>query len=127
MVNHVYDLAQLTESNGVDRSLVKLFFFTNKDYFNALTVFADTFSRRLAHYTPAFVVNSPDDKALFLADCLTIRTTLMQLGLTLAIRELDVMENAVHSGSMKEFMDGQIKFDAAVEIYIEVIKSAILY
>ncbi|MCL2604932.1 MAG: hypothetical protein FWD90_10680 [Defluviitaleaceae bacterium] len=127
MSNKVYDLAQLTESNGIDRSLVKLFFFENSDYYDALTRFAEDFHRPLAQYTPAFVVNSPEDRALFLADCLRIRTILMQLGLTLAIRELDAMENAVHSGAVKEFSDGQIKFDAAVQIYIEVIEGALLY
>jgi hypothetical protein len=127
MSGKVYDLTQLTESNGIDRSLVKIFFFENRDYYDALTMFAETFHRRLAHYTPAFVVNSPEDRALFLADCLTVRTTLMQLGLTLAIRELDIMENAVHNGSVKEFSDGQVKFDASIQIYIEVIQGALLY
>ncbi|MCL2188360.1 MAG: hypothetical protein FWC16_07615 [Defluviitaleaceae bacterium] len=123
----VYDLAQLTEGNGIDTNLVKLFFFENKDYYNALTEFLETFGRPLAHYTPAFVVNSPDDRALFMRDCLGIRTTLMRLGLTLAMRELDIMENAAHAGNAKEFADGQIKFDAAVEIYCTVIKDALLY
>jgi DNA-binding PucR family transcriptional regulator len=127
MSDNVYDLAQLTESNGIDRSLVKLFFFENKDYFDALTLFKETFHRRLAHFTPAFVVFSPDDRALFLAECLKVRTVLMQLGLTIALRELDAMENAVHTGCVKEFSDGQIKFDAAVEIYMQVIEGALLY
>jgi hypothetical protein len=127
MNGKVYDMAQLTESNGIDRSLIKLFFFDNHDYYDALTDFEENFHKPLAHYTPAFVVNSPEDRALFLKDCLNIRTTLMQLGLTLAIRELDNMENAVHSGAVKEFADGQIKFDAAIEIYMAVIRGALLY
>jgi hypothetical protein len=127
MGEKVYDLAQLTESNGIDRSLVKLFFFENKDYYNALTRFTEEFHRPLAQYTPAFVVNSPEDRALFLTDCLKIRTALMQLGLTLAIRELDAMENAVHNGDVKEFSDGQVKFDAAIRIYMDVIEGALLY
>ncbi|MCL2499069.1 MAG: hypothetical protein FWE90_01905 [Defluviitaleaceae bacterium] len=127
MGGKVYDLAQLTESNGIDRSLVKLFFFENRDYYNALTHFTENFHRPLAQYTPAFVVHSPDDRALFLADCLKVRTVLMQLGLTLAIRELDAMENAVHHGDVKEFADGQVKFDAAVQIYMDVFEGALLY
>ncbi|MCL2202682.1 MAG: hypothetical protein FWB88_01890 [Defluviitaleaceae bacterium] len=127
MRGNIYDLAQLTDGNGIDNNLVRLFFFDNKDYFNALTQFVAEFGRPLAHYTPAFVTNSPDDRALFLKDCLKIRTRLMQLGLTIAIRELDVMENAVCRGDTKEFADGQLKFQAAVEIYMEVIKAALLY
>jgi hypothetical protein len=127
MAGKVYDLAQLTEGNGIDCKMVKLFFYDNREYFDALTNFIDHFGHPLAHYTPAFVVNSPDDRTLFMKDCLTIRTKLMQLGLTLALRELDVMENAVSAGAAKEFADGQIKFAAAIEIYMKVIKDAFLH
>ena len=123
----VYDLAQLTEGNGIDCNLVKLFFFENRDYYDALTDFLDNFGHPLAHYTPAFVINSPDDRALFLKDCLTIRITLMRLGLTYAVRELDFMENAIHAGNVKEFADGQVKFTASIEIYSSVIRAAFLH
>jgi hypothetical protein len=81
----------------------------------------------LAHYTPAFVVNSPEDRALFMKDCLVIRPVLMQLGLTYALRELDIMENAIWHGLVKEFADGQVKFAASIEIYTDVMKKALLH
>jgi len=119
-----YDLTKLTERKGINRNLVKLFFFNNEDYYNALTDFTENFGRPLAHYTPDFVMNSPDDRALFIKDCMNIRATLMQLGLTYAIHELDVMENALWRGTTKEFSDGQIKFAASINIYTQVIKDA---
>jgi hypothetical protein len=36
MTDHLYNLDMLNESVGIDRSMVKLFFFDNHDYFNAM-------------------------------------------------------------------------------------------
>jgi hypothetical protein len=119
-----YDLTKLTEAEGIDTGLVKLFFFDNRDYFSALSEFLKNFGHPLAHFTPAFVIHSPEDRALFMKECLFVRTTLMKLGLSLAIREVDVMENAIYAGAVKEFSDGQVKFGAAVKIYNDIIKNA---
>jgi hypothetical protein len=121
-----YDLTQLTEDKGIDRNLVKLFFFDNHDYFDAMTDFIAHFGHPLAQYTPAFVVNSPSDRALFMDDCLKIRSTLMQLGLSFALHELDIMENAIWDKNVKEFADGQVKFAASVEIYREIMRGALV-
>ena len=123
MKGKVYDITKLSESNEIDMELVRLFFFNNQDYFNGLTEFLFEYQQYLGHYTPAFVINSPEDKGLFLAECFKVRASLMRLGLRLALEELDYMEDAIYAENVKAFSDGQVKFEAAIQIYKRLFKA----
>ena len=119
-----YDIDKLAHSGQIDTTLIGRFFYNNQDYFDKLTDFADNYSRCLSHYTPAFVVNSAEDRNRFLADCFRVRAVLMQLGMKSAMTELNTMENAVYDGNLSDFADAQVKFLANLNIYMDIIRSA---
>ena len=124
MSGTIYDIDKLAQSGQIDTTLIGRFFYNNQDYFDKLTDFATNHSRSLSHYTPAFVVNSEEDRDRFLSDCFQVRAMLMQLGMTSALAELNTMEDALHGGNLKDFADGQVKFLANLKIYMDIIKSA---
>lgn len=120
-----FDLDKLFEGSMIDKGLVDLFFYDNRDYYHKLTDFlVNNHNYSLSHYTPAFVMHSPEDKTLFLKECYQVRASLMQMGLLMAMDELDVMEEAVHHNDVKAFADGQIKYVATIRIYLDMIRGA---
>ena len=124
MEHKLYDIVKLSSHSEIDMGLVRLFFSDNRDYFEQLAIFQADYQRPLAHYTPAFVINSPSDRERFLTECYQMRVILMQLGMRLALHELDIMEDAAHRQDMMTFADGQVKFLAAIIIYQDIIAGA---
>ena len=122
----VYDLEKLAGSGKIDTSFIGRYFYDSQEYFDKLTDFTTNYARCLSSYTPAFVVNSEEDKNRFLAECFQVRALFMQLGLASALDELNTMENAIHNQNVKEFADGQVKFAATLNIYMDIINDAII-
>jgi CheY-like chemotaxis protein len=119
-----YDINKLAENKIMDTSTVSWFFYDNKEYFNKLTEFVKNHPHYLANYNPTVVVVSEDEKKVFIQDCANVRAILTQLGMTLALSELNNMENAVLAGEIKELDDGFTKLHATLEIYANIIEDA---
>ena len=124
MKNRVYDIEKLTASGKFDTSIIMRFFYHVQDYYDALTDFVENYQRCLINYTPAFVVNSEEDRKNFLEECFKVRAVFMRLGATDLLGLLGVMEDSAISRSAKEFSDGQVNFAATLEIYISIVKDA---
>ena len=119
-----YDISKLTQSNQFDTANVQLFFYQITDFYEALNGFVETMGRALSHYTPAFVVNSEEERSNFLQECSQVRAKLMRIGATELMDTLAVLENAAIHRDFKEFSDGQVKFSATLKMAIDVIKDA---
>jgi CheY-like chemotaxis protein len=119
-----YDVKKLTDSKIMDTSTVSLFFYDSSEYFSKLTEYLKNYSHYLTNYNPTVVVVSEDEKKMFIRDCANMRVILTQLGMTLALGELNNMENAVLAGEIKELDDGLTKFHATLEIYANVVEEA---
>jgi CheY-like chemotaxis protein len=117
-------MSKLAENKIMDTSTVSWFFYDNKEYFNKLTEYVNNYPHYLANYNPTVVVVSEDEKKVFIQDCANVRAILTQLGMTLALSELNNMENAVLAGEIKELDDGFTKFHATLEIYANIIDEA---
>ncbi|MCL2841433.1 MAG: hypothetical protein FWE05_11775 [Defluviitaleaceae bacterium] len=124
MQNKIYDIGKLSESSNIDMEFVRLFFSDNNDYFDALTDFICNYRRYLDNYTPDFVINNSEDTKLFLMECYIVRICLMSLGLTLALKELNYIEEAVYQMNFKSFSDGQARFKATIDTYKQLFKEA---
>jgi hypothetical protein len=111
-----YDLEKLSSSNHFDISVSSRFYYNTQEYFDALSDFVQNFDRDLRHYTPAFVVNSDDDRANFLKECFEIRAVFTRLGITSLLDSLAVMEDAAIKRKHKEFSDGQVTYQATLQI-----------
>jgi len=119
-----YDIDKLNKSGLFDTSAASKFYYNIQDYFDALTYFIDNNVFGFSNYTPAFVVNSDEDRCLFLKECFDTRAEFTRLGMAALLQELDVMENAANKRDMKEFSDGQIKLRASIEICIRALRGA---
>ena len=119
-----YDMKKLADSGQFDLTVVHRFYYNPQEYFDDLAEFAATHRSPLRNYTPAFVINSEDERQVFIRECFEARASYMKLGLIGVLHEISVMEDAVQQNMLKEFSDGQIKFLADLEICIETIKDA---
>ena len=119
-----YDMQKLAASNQFDLTVVHRFYYNVQEFFDELTEFAETHRSPLRNYTPAFVINSEDERQVFIQECFEARAMYMKLGLTGVLHEISVMEDAVQKKMLKEFSDGQIKFLADLTICIDVIKDS---
>jgi len=124
MNTKTYDMSKLADSKKFNTAQVSLFFYQISDYYAALTNFVDTMKRCLSHYTPAFVVNSEDERANFLAECAQVRAKLIRLGASELMDCLGTLEDAAISRNFEEFSDGQVKFNATLKICMDVVKNA---
>ena len=120
----IYDMAKLSESGKFDTTIVQRFFYHVKDYYEALTDFVENHKKCLSHYTPAFVVNSEDERKGFLNECFQVRAMLMRLGAIDLLDRLSAMEDAAISRNFQGFSDGQVSFNATLKIYMDIIKEA---
>jgi len=119
-----YDIEKLEASGKFDTSVSTRFYYSTQEYFDAITLFSEHHNKGFSNYTPAFVVNSDDDREEFLKECFEVRAGLTTLGLTALLNELSIMEDAAIQKDMKEFSDGQIKYRATLEICLRTIKDA---
>jgi CheY-like chemotaxis protein len=119
-----YDISKLAENKIMDTSTISWFFYDNNEYFKKLNEFVKNHPHYLTNYNPTVVVVSEDEKKVFIQDCAGVRAILTQLGMTLALSELNNMENAVLAGEIKELDDGLTKFYATMEIYANIIEDA---
>jgi len=124
MKGKTYDLKKLESSGKFDTSVSARFYYNTQDYFDDLTNFVNNYKRDLSNYTPAFVINSDEDREKFMKECFEVRADFVRLGLTALIESLEVMENAVISKKFKEFSDGQVTFKANIKICKDTINDA---
>lgn len=115
----------LSETGMFDTNVSTMFYYSTRDYFDALTDFVQHYKRDLANYNPAFVVNSADSREDFIRECFEVRAILVRLGMNELLDALSTLENAAITKHDKEFSDGQIKFRATIEIYKKTIKEAV--
>ena len=120
-----YDTRKLTAA-GFNIEDAQIFHYKIEEYFDALTNFVEKFTIPLNNYTAAFVVNCEEDRAAFLQDCYNTRAELMGMGMTAAIAELAILEDAAIDRNMKEVADSQIKLAATIEICIREARDAAL-
>jgi len=120
-----YDMTMLSETGMFDTNVSTMFYYSTRDYFDALTDFVQHYKRDLANYNPAFVVNSADSREDFIRECFEVRAILVRLGMNELLDALSTLENAAITKHDKEFSDGQIKFRATIEIYKKTIKEAV--
>ncbi|MCL2224058.1 MAG: hypothetical protein FWB96_03710 [Defluviitaleaceae bacterium] len=124
MSGKTYDLNKLSTLGKFDIGVSTRFFYKTQDYFDALTHFVEHFNRELRNYTPAFVVNSDDNRNEFIKECFEIRAEFMRLGMDDLLEALTTLENAAISKQEKAFSDGQIKFRATINIYKDAINQS---
>ncbi|MCL2216472.1 MAG: hypothetical protein FWB91_05550 [Defluviitaleaceae bacterium] len=121
-----YDMQKLASSGMIDISVSQRFYYNNQEYFDALSDFVKNHNASFSNYTPAFVVNSEEDRAAFLKECFEARAEFVRMGMTALLDELAVMEDAAINKNMEEFADGQVKLTATVQICIKIIEDAAL-
>jgi len=119
-----YDLHKLSDSGLFDLNASTRFFYTMREYFDALCGFEKDFSRDLKNYTPVFLINDETNRELFIRECFEIRAVLTGLGMVDLLKALDVLENAAITKREKAFSDGQVKFAANINIYKDTIRKA---
>jgi len=119
-----YHMQKLAESGRFDITVAQRFYYNSQEYFDALSEFSQNHISPLKHYTPAFVVNSDDERNAFIAECCEVRADFMRMGLISLLEDVATMEDAVIKRDMKEFSDGQVKFLANLNICMDIIKDA---
>lgn len=124
MIPKTYDITKLATSGKFDTTIVQRFFYHVRDYYDALTDFVENYGRCLKQYTPAFVVNSEEERKTFLAECSQLRAKFVRLGATSLLEALSNIEDAAVERNFKGFSDGQITFAATMEIYVNIVKDA---
>lgn len=124
MKGKTYDLNKLSATGNFDIGVTSRFYYNTQDYFDALSDFYLNFKRDLTNYTPAFVINSEDDRKEFLQECFEIRAEFVRLGITALLEALSVMEDAAITRKFSDFSDGQVTFRATLKICKEAIKDA---
>ena len=124
MKGRVYDIKKLADSGRFDTTVRNRFYYDNREYFDALSDFAENFERDMGNYTPAFVVNCDEDREEFMKECFEVRASLMRLGAGKLLDLLLVMENAAISRNAKEFADGQVNFHANLRICQDIVRDA---
>lgn len=124
MKGRKYDMEKLEASGKMDVSVCSRFYYTQQDFFDELTNFIENHNTGFSNYTPAFVVNSEEDRKEFLNECFEARAQLTRIGMTALLDELSVMEDAAIHRNMKEFADGQIKYGATMEICLKLVKDS---
>jgi|GEM_PF-659676 len=118
-----YDIAKLEASGKFDTAHVQRFFYNVKDYYEVLTDFFDNYKKCLGHYTPVFVVNSEEDRQRFLTECSQVRAKFINMGAIGLLDALSVLEDAAIIRNFEQFSDGQVKFNATLKIYMDLVKS----
>jgi len=126
MKGKTYDLKKLADSGKFDTTVSTRFFYDTQGYYDALTDFAADFKSDFGNYTAAFVVNSDEDRKIFLGDCFEARAEFVRLGMTALMEALAVLEDAAIQKNTKEFSDGQVKFDATLRICVDIIRGAVM-
>jgi hypothetical protein len=119
-----YNLEKLSSSGKFDIEVSARFYYNMQEYFDALTDFAKNYHHDLSNYTPAFVVNSDDDREQFMKECFEVRADFVRLGMTALLESLVVMEDAAISRNQKAFSDGQVGFHATLRICKDEIEAA---
>jgi hypothetical protein len=124
MKGRQYDLEKLDASGKFDTTTGRRLHYDTQAYFDSLTNFSKNFKKDLRNYTPAFVVNSDEDRDRLLRECFEIRAEFMQLGMVALMDTLTVMEDAAREKNAKEFADGQKILLATLDICKKAIAEA---
>jgi len=119
-----YNMQLLVESGMFDVNKGQLFCYTIQEYFDALTEFLSKHISGFGNYTPAFVVNSEDERNCFLQECYEARAVYIMLGMTALMDAVNVMEDAALKRDMDELSDGQVKFRATLKICTDILRKA---